>query len=70
MTTRDRTLSRDGAPAPIGLTQAEIAEILGISRARVSFIERQAMKKLHALAVARGIDLAALTDPDSAPVLR
>lgn len=36
------------------LEQQEIAQRLGISRARVSFLERSALRKLKALAKKRG----------------
>lgn len=40
-----------------GLSQSEIAERLGVSRARVSFLERQAMRKLRAAADDAGYSL-------------
>jgi transcriptional regulator len=41
----------------IGLSQLEIARRLGISRARVSFLERQALQKMRAMAEANGWEL-------------
>ncbi len=41
----------------IGLTQAECAARLGVSTARVSFLERRAMMKLRAAAKERGLCL-------------
>ncbi len=43
-----------------GLTQTEIAEKLGISRARVSFLERRAMLKMQNAAKRNGYTLADL----------
>lgn len=45
------------------LTQAEIAERLGMSKARVGQIERRAMTKLRKLAEKRGIRLEDLLGP-------
>lgn len=39
------------------LTQDDVAKLLGISRARVSFLERQALRKLRAAAEAKGYAL-------------
>jgi DNA-directed RNA polymerase specialized sigma subunit len=43
-----------------GLSQQEIADILGVSRARVSFLERQALKKLRKVAEEQGLTLEVL----------
>lgn len=40
-----------------GISQLEIARRLGISRARVSFLERRAMHKLRVAAQAKGLSL-------------
>lgn len=57
MTTKGMTFDKNGGEPPIGLSHLEIAERLGISRVRVGQIERQAMKKLRALAEAKGLTL-------------
>jgi len=47
----DERFSRDG------LSQRDIADLLGISRTRVGFLERQAIRKMRAAAEAEGWSL-------------
>jgi DNA-binding XRE family transcriptional regulator len=62
---------RRGRPKDIdaakGLTQYEVAAILGLSRARVMQIEQRAIRKLRAAAAAMGLTFSACT-PSTPPV--
>ena len=58
-------MKKDGTPyAGRAMTLDQISQELGVTRERVRQIERDALKKLHAKLLARGVDASAILPPN------